>query len=90
MESKSRYKPVTSFSRRPCVNQIISYLVIVSENISFWALIQNNYTSLSSRWTMIVLFSISTFVLMVAALCASCSDPSDSVMIEYKNGNRSV
>lgn len=86
MEQRTKYKTNNTFTRTPCANQIISYLVILAENISFWLLIQANYSSSIFRVAMIVLFAVSTVLLIIFTLMASVSDPSDPIMIDYKNG----
>jgi hypothetical protein len=80
MESKRPYKTVNTFSRRPCLNQIISYIIIVSDNLVFWLLIQTNYASQEYRYSMIALFSFSVLLLIVFGCLTSTYDPSDPVM----------
>ena len=74
------YTELNTFSRRPCPTQLLSYLVILLQNISFWVFIQPHYLSQATRFIMIVFFSISLMVLFIIVFMTSYLDPSDPMI----------
>lgn len=90
MHNKRPYNTVNTFSRRPCINQIISYIIIIFDNITFWLLIQTNYENQPCRFTMITLFSCSVIIMLLLGCLTSIYDPSDPIMTEYRNGNTTM
>jgi len=90
MHNKRPYNTVNTFSRRPCINQIISYIIIIFDNITFWLLIQTNYESQLCRFTMITFFSCSVIIMLLLGCLTSSYDPSDPIMTEYRNRNTTM
>lgn len=80
------YKKVNTFSRTPCFNQVMSYLVLATQSLSFWLLVQRHIAHQNTRFVMMAVYALSTAVLVWAGVLASASDPSDPIMIDYKNG----
>ena len=79
------YKTINSFTQIPSPAQICSYLLFLLQILVFWIIIQNRYTSSTTRIVMIVLYTISVVAHIIATFAASLSDPSDSFMIKYRN-----
>ncbi len=90
MDNPIKYTTINSFTRAPCANQLISYLVILAQNISFWLFVQPNYASHSYRVCMMAVFAVSTVLLMILTVLVSASDPSDPIMVDYKKGKSSA
>lgn len=89
MDRPNGYKKVNTFSRTPCFNQIMSYMVLATQSLSFWLLVQRHFAHQNTRFIMIAVYGLSTVVLLWAGVLASASDPSDPIMINYKNGKSS-
>ncbi len=83
---KRPYKAVNTFSRRPCLNQILSYLLLALDNFSFWLTVQNHYASETARYAIIALFLLSLLALLVLGGLTSSSDPADPIMAHHRNG----
>lgn len=79
------YKTINSFTQIPSPAQICSYILFALQILVFWIIIQNRYTSSSTRITMIVIYTISVVAHIIATVLASLSDPSDTFMIRYRN-----
>lgn len=86
MDRPNGYKKVNTFSRTPCFNQILSYLVVTTQSVSFWLLVQTHFEHQDTRFVMMAVYALSTVILVWAGVLASASDPSDPIMIDYKNG----
>jgi hypothetical protein len=71
---------MNSFSRRPTLPQIGSYLIILMVNISFWGFLQPHFVQMAERFAMIALFTISLVVLILTAAITSIIDPSDPMV----------
>lgn len=83
-----QYKPVNTFSRSPQIPQIISYILVSSLTIVFFAAVQGNYQSQSTRIALITVFMIDLCILVVSCLYCSKIDPADPLMLNYRNGDR--
>lgn len=86
--NQDSYSTVNTFTRRLQLNQIISYVLVLSLFIVFFAAIQNNYENQSTRITMIVLFVIDFLIVLVSGTIASKIDPADPIMLIYRNGDK--
>ena len=86
MDRPNGYKKVNTFSRTPCFNQIMSYLVLATQSLSFWLLVQRHFEHQNTRIAIMAVYALSSVVLLWAGALASASDPSDPIMINYKNG----
>ena len=80
-----KYKIINTFSQKPSFAQIVAYLVFLMQVLIFYILVQKHYESQSVRIAMITLFSISVVTQGILALATSMSDPSDSLMVNFKN-----
>ena len=80
-----QYEKITSFTQRPSVPQIVSYILFLLQVITFYTLIQSNYSQEISRTLFHILFAISISGEIIFTIITSCIDPSDTYMIEYKN-----
>jgi hypothetical protein len=85
---QDNYSTVNTFSRPIKINQLISYILVLSLFIVFFAAIQNNYENQTTRITIIILFVIDFLTVVVTALIASKIDPADSIMLIYRNGDK--
>jgi hypothetical protein len=90
MDNIRPYNTINTFTRKPCANQIISYIIIITDNITFWLLVQTNYANQFCRFTMIALFACSVVIMLTFGCLTSGYDPSDPIMAEYRNGNVAV
>lgn len=86
--SKDTYSPVNTFTRRVQINQIVSYLLVTSLFIIFFASIQNNYRHPTTRLTIIIIFMTDFLVLVLSTLVVSMIDPADPVLLIYRNGDK--
>ena len=82
------YSTVNTFTRPIKSNQLISYILVLSLFIVFFAAIQNNYQNQSTRITIIILFVIDFVIVLVTGLIASKIDPVDPIMLIYRNGDK--
>ena len=85
MHRERRYKTVNTFTRKPYPTQIVSYLIIIAMHPSFWLCIQPYIANTITKTLMIALFSLSSLLLIIFSLATSLIDPSDPIMIQYKN-----
>ena len=85
MHRERTYKTVNTFTRRPYPTQIISYIIIIAIHLSFWLCIQPYLADAITKIIMICLFSLSSLLLIIFSLATSVIDPSDPIMIQYKN-----
>lgn len=89
MHRERRYKTVNTFTRKPYPTQIISYVIIITMHLSFWLCIQPYIVNDITRTIMIALFSLSSLLLIIFSIATSAIDPSDPIMIQYKNSESS-
>lgn len=80
-----KYTKTNTFSRRPSLPQVITYLLFTAEIVFFYALIQNNLVDRGRRIGTIVAFSLVTFIEIGVAFVVSLSDPSDELMVRFRN-----
>jgi palmitoyltransferase len=86
--NQDKYEPVNTFTREIKLNQIISYTLVISLFVVFFAAVQNNYQNQTTRIVMMVLFLIDFCGLLVTACIASKTDPVDPMMLIFRNGDR--
>jgi hypothetical protein len=84
MNQNSYYKN-TTFSKRPVLPQIASYLVFTLETVLFFGVIVPNFHSQSAKIICSVLYSLTLIALFISTILSSCCDPSDPVMIKNRN-----
>ena len=82
---ENTYKTVNTFSRKPCINQILSYVLIVAENISFWGFVQPNLVNEIARVILISLFILTLLILVISTCMTSYTDPSDSTLVNFRS-----
>jgi len=82
------YSTVNTFTRPLQINQVISYVVVLSLFIFFFAAIQHNYQNQTTRITIIVLFIIDFLIVLITGIFASKIDPADPIMLTYRNGDK--
>lgn len=71
------YEPTNSFKRRPSLPQIIAYILVLAQFLIFTSCLQSRIDSNSSRISLCVVYYTSFVGVIIAALLASCADPSD-------------
>lgn len=85
---QNKYQTINTFTRTPSPAQIVSYIIICLEVAIFYSMIMNSFKDELTKIIFIVLFSVSTVAVFATTIYCSFSDPSDSTMISYKNGER--
>lgn len=78
------YSKVNTFTRTPCIQQMICYAASILEVSIFFSLIQPHFSHLSTRLTLIIVYSISLLAKIVSSVYISYSDPSDELMMLSK------
>ena len=81
----AKYKAINTFSQTPSITQIASYIIFLAQVLIFSIIIQAHITQQTTRISMIIIYSIVTFIQIVITFLTSLSDPSDSFMIRYRN-----
>lgn len=79
------YKVINSFTRKPSLAQIVSYIVITLQTCIFYVMVRPNIDNFTAKTILTVLFTISLFVCVLSSFFCSYIDPSDTVMIHCKN-----
>ena len=79
------YSTVNTFTRGPVPAQIITYLVFLGEALTFFICMYVNFVSTVRQITILVLYIVTMVVQVYLSIVTSCSDPSDSIMIDYRN-----
>lgn len=85
--SRRLYHKNNTFSRRPGVPQIASYLVFTLETILFYLVVLPRLEG-STQAILGTLYSMTLLSLVVSTIVASSCDPSDQVMIQHRNSSR--
>lgn len=84
MSDSKPYDKVASFTKKPGIAQIASYAVFTFEVALFFIVVLPNLST-NSQIALGVLYSLSLLALIVTAGTCSVVDPSDKVMILYRN-----
>lgn len=79
------YERVHTFSRRPVFAQIISYGVFIAEVVTFFLCLYMNYKSSRSQTIILIIYIITLIIQVITVIQVSYIDPSDDLMIEYRN-----
>lgn len=80
-----RYRTINTFTRKPGIAQLASYLIFSAMVATFYACILPEVANeMIPRITMHVVYPISLAVLIALTLASSIIDPTDSVVIECK------
>lgn len=85
---RNAYKTVNTFSRTPSPAQIASYIVIALQSVIFYVMVRASMINPVAEIVFTVLYSVSLLATIISAVICSYIDPSDSIMIECKKGNR--
>ena len=82
--SKKPYETNNTFSKRPGLPQVASYIVFALEVVLFYAVV---LPALANRPQIALglLYTATLLLLVIATVVASKVDPSDQVMILYRN-----
>ena len=83
MQSKP-YDPITTCNKQPALAQIVSHLIFTLETIAFFSVVLPHLED-PSKAVLTVLYCVSLVVIVVFTLICSVSDPSDEVMVFYRN-----
>ena len=81
----SEYETINTFHRRPVPAQMITYLMFFGEALTFFICMYVNYTHLAKQIAILILYIITMIAQIILTVLTSCSDPSDDMMIEYRN-----
>ena len=85
MNKKREYGVINTFSRFPVIPQIATYILFMSEVITFFICIDVNFKSSSSKLIFLILFLSSSALQIITTIASSYMDPSDNLMIKYVN-----
>lgn len=85
--SRKAYEKNTSFTKRPGVPQIGSYIVFLLETVLFYSIVLPKLQG-TAQPVLGVLYSLSLIGLVACTIACSICDPSDRIMIQYRNGSR--
>ena len=77
----NKYETINTFTQRPSIAQIVSYILFILQITTFYAIIQQRYASIISSIVFHVLFGISILGEIITTVITSYIDPSDSFMI---------
>lgn len=85
--SRKLYERNNTFSKRPGLPQVASYIVFALEVVLFYAVV---LPALANRPQIAlgILYTATLLLLVVATIIASKVDPSDQIMILYRNHPR--
>jgi hypothetical protein len=79
------YETVNTFTRRPVAAQIITYLVFIGEALTFFICMYVNYSHIAKKIAILLLYIVTMIAQVILTLITSCVDPSDDLMIDYRN-----
>lgn len=82
--SKKPYERNNTFSKRPGLPQVTSYIVFALEVVLFYAVVLPALTN-GPQIALGLLYTATLLLLVVATVVASKVDPSDQVMVLYRN-----
>jgi hypothetical protein len=85
--SRRLYQKNTTFTKRPGVPQVGSYLIFALETILFYLVVLPRLEG-SSQAILGTLYSMTLLSLVVSTIVASACDPSDQVMVQHRNSSR--
>lgn len=85
--SRRLYHKNNTFSKRPGVPQIASYLVFTLETVLFYLVVLPRLEG-PAQAILGTLYSMTLVSLVVSTLVASSCDPSDRIMIQHRNTPR--
>ena len=77
----NKYETINTFTQRPSIAQIVSYILFILQITTFYAIIQQRYANIISSIVFHVLFGISILGEIITTVITSYIDPSDSFMI---------
>ncbi len=87
MEVKG-YEPISTCTRRPMCNQIISYIIVLMFLVIYFISLFPNFNDSASRYGLTIVFLATLMILILSTLQTSWVDPADPIMIKYLNGER--
>lgn len=79
------YETINTFNRRPVLPQIAAYLVFIGEALTFFICMYLNFSNTTKQITILILYIVTAIAQVVVTLWTSCKDPSDSIMMSYRN-----
>ncbi len=85
--SRRPYLKISTFTKRPGIPQVASYVVFVLETVLFYTVILPRLNH-APQIFFGILYSGTLVVLVVSTLISSSVDPSDRVMVQYRNHPR--
>jgi hypothetical protein len=83
---RGKYQTINTFTRSPSPAQIAAYMVVTVDVVVFYVMIQQSFNDEALRVALIVLFSCSIVGMIIPTILCSAIDPSDTVMVECKQG----
>lgn len=85
--SKRPYSKITTFTKRPGLPQLASYVVFVLETVLFYSVILPRLHE-TPQVVLGLVYSATLVVLVASTIVSSSADPSDRVMVQYRNHSR--
>lgn len=85
--SRKLYAKINTFSKSPGAAQMLSYAVFLLETVLFYAVILQKLDN-TPKIILGIIYSVSLISLIAVTIVCSSNDPSDTVMVKYRNGSR--
>jgi uncharacterized membrane protein len=85
-EGNRPYLKNNSFSKKPGLAQIASYVVFLLETILFYTVVLTRLRA-SAKISFGVCYTASLLMLVISAIVTSLADPADQMMICYRNSS---
>lgn len=85
--SRKPYFKITTFTKRPGLPQIASYIVFALETVLFYSVILPKLNE-TSQIILGIVYTLTLIILVASTLVSSSADPSDRVMVQYRNHSR--
>lgn len=79
------YKTINTFTRKPSLSQIASYIIIAFEVVVFYLMIVTSFEDHITRVICIAVFSSTLVIMFGSTLYCSITDPSDENVVQSKN-----
>ena len=81
----TEYKTINSFNQTPSLGQIVAILLYGLQISTFYGITQRRISSKPAFISLHILYGISILGQLVSTFISSYIDPSDQLMIQYRN-----
>jgi hypothetical protein len=76
---------INAFTMKPSVTQILSYCIVLAGIIIFYKCITTNMFHTTACIVFSIIYGVSTIILIIFSALSSCLDPTDPIIIDYRN-----